>query len=171
MPSQKEGNSSHDRTQRREGERERRDDRPRPSRFRSRSRSRERHGGRRHSRDREGGRKRRWSRSRSRSRDHERGERGRGSKWDQEKPQEKPAQPVISNVYDGKVTSIMSFGCFVQLEGEKQMRSGAQKCGHPCIQIVLTQFYVCIRHRKPLATVFSSLLAFKGALILAHIHQ
>ena len=39
---------------------------------------------------------------------------GRRSKWDQEKP----SQPVISRIYDGKVTSIMQFGCFVQLEGE-----------------------------------------------------
>lgn len=116
MPSKKAENSSHDCTQKTRGEEGRREhrNRPRPSRFRSRSRSRER---RRHSRDRDGGRRRRWSRSKSRSRSRERERAGR-SKWDQEKPQEKPAQPVISTVYNGKVTSIMSFGCFVQLEGE-----------------------------------------------------
>ena len=117
MPSKKEGNSSHDHThhtdrraKREEGRRGHHDDRPRQSRFRSRSRSRDRRS-RWGSRERD--RKRRWSRSRSRSRERERGGGNRASKWDQEKL----SQPVISNVYSGKVTSIMNFGCFVQLEG------------------------------------------------------
>ena len=28
-----------------------------------------------------------------------------------------PEEPVVGDVYNGKVSSIMQFGCFVQLEG------------------------------------------------------
>lgn len=28
-----------------------------------------------------------------------------------------PEEPAIGDIYNGKVTSIMQFGCFVQLEG------------------------------------------------------
>lgn len=88
-----------------------RDDRSRRRRSRSRSRSRERHH-RRRSRDR--------SRSRSRSPDRSGGHR-KSSKWDQSS---RPSQPVVSQVYDGKVSSIMQFGCFVQLEGVRGRHEG-----------------------------------------------
>ena len=99
--------------ERRGGGRERgRDDRSR--RRRSRSRSRERHHHRRRSRDR--------SRSRSRSRSPGMGTgRRRSSKWDQS---ERLSQPVVSQIYDGKVSSIMQFGCFVQLEGVRGRHEG-----------------------------------------------
>ena len=40
--------------------------------------------------------------------------RGEGSSWGPEKP----SQPMVAKIYDGRVTSIMKYGCFVQLEGE-----------------------------------------------------
>ena len=80
---------------------------------RSRSRSRERHR-RRRSRDR--------SRSRSRSKSPEAVTgRRRSSKWDQP---ERLSQPVVSQIYNGKVSSIMQFGCFVQLEGVRGRHEG-----------------------------------------------
>ena len=103
----------------------RRDDHNRSRHRRSRSRSHDRHR-RRRSRDR---RRRSHSRSRSRSRSpresgsrmrHDRG----SSRWGQHQQPEKPAQPVVSQVYDGKVTSIMQFGCFVQLEGVRGRHEG-----------------------------------------------
>lgn len=104
----------HDRDDRRDGGRGRgRDDRSRRHRSRSRSRSRER-------RHRHRSRDRSRSRSRSRSPVTESG-RKRSSKWDQ---QERVSQPVVSQVYDGKVSSIMQFGCFVQLEGVRGRHEG-----------------------------------------------
>ena len=104
--------SEPDKEGRRDGGRERgRDERLRRRRSRSRSRSRERHR-RRRSRDR--------SRSRSRSPVTGTG-RNRSSKWDQP---ERLSQPVVSQVYDGKVSSIMQFGCFVQLEGVRGRHEG-----------------------------------------------
>ena len=99
---------------RREGGREQgREEKSRRRRSRSRSRSRGRHH-RHRSRDRS------HSRSRSRSPDTETGRR-RSSKWDQP---ERLLQPVVSQVYDGKVSSIMQFGCFVQLEGVRGRHEG-----------------------------------------------
>ena len=98
------------------GERQRerrRDDRSGRRRSRSRSRSRERHRRRRsHDRSR--------SRSRSRSPGTTSGRR-HSSKWDQP---ERLSGPVVSQVYDGKVSSIMQFGCFVQLEGVRGRHEG-----------------------------------------------
>ena len=86
------------------------------SRHRSRSRSHDRDRRRRWDREDEDSNRhhrRRRSRSRSRSpRGHEKREGGKVSRW-----AEKPSQPIVSNIYNGKVTSIMNFGCFVQLEG------------------------------------------------------
>lgn len=114
MIPKKEGGSTHERDDRLREDRRGGRDRHRPSRFRSRSRSRDRHGGRRSPRERDEGRRGRGrSRSRSRSRERERHGGGRGGRWDREKP----SQPVVSQIYNGKVTSIMQFGCFVQLEG------------------------------------------------------
>lgn len=89
-----------------------RDERSKRRHSRSRSRSRERHHRRHRSRDR--------SRSRSRSPDTTSGRR-RPSKWDQP---ERLSQPVVSQIYNGKVSSIMQFGCFVQLEGVRGRHEG-----------------------------------------------
>lgn len=62
------------------------------------------------------GRKR--SRSRSRSRDRDR--RGGGS--DRAPPL--PATPQVYGIYDGEVTKIMDFGCFIRLTGFKEKYEG-----------------------------------------------
>ncbi|XP_023137207.2 ATP-dependent RNA helicase DHX8 [Amphiprion ocellaris] len=121
----------------------------RHSRSRSRSRDRDRH----RDRDREKDRKRRHrsrSRSRSRSRDRDRHrERDRGkrrdktSRWSDRSPSPRkdqdrdsdrwkdkhvdrppPEEPSVGDIYNGKVTSIMQFGCFVQLEGLRKRWEG-----------------------------------------------
>ena len=109
--------SEPDKEDRRNRGRERgRDERSKRHRSRSRSRSRERHHRRHRSRDRS------HSRSRSRSRSPVTGTgHKRSSKWDQP---ERLSQPVVSQVYDGKVSSIMQFGCFVQLEGVRGRHEG-----------------------------------------------
>ncbi|XP_029701030.1 ATP-dependent RNA helicase DHX8 isoform X2 [Takifugu rubripes] len=113
------------------------------SRSRSRSRERDRH----RDRDREKDRKR-TRRSRSRSRDRERcRERERGkrrdksSRWSERSPSPRrerdpdrwkdkhverppPEEPSVGDIYCGKVTSIMQFGCFVQLEGLRKRWEG-----------------------------------------------
>ncbi|XP_064401685.1 ATP-dependent RNA helicase DHX8-like isoform X2 [Halichondria panicea] len=98
--------------------RERRHHRDRRSRSRSRdkrSRSRDRH--RRH-------------RSRSYDRSHDRGRyrRSPSPRSDRRERQEEkplqPSQPEVSGIYDGKVTSLMNFGCFVQLEGVRGRHEG-----------------------------------------------
>jgi ATP-dependent RNA helicase DHX8/PRP22 len=76
-----------------------RDRNRRSRRTRSRSRSRDRHS-------------RRRSRSRSRSRDYKR----RRVEIDEE--------PVINKIYNGKVSSVVDFGCFVALEGIRGRREG-----------------------------------------------
>lgn len=126
------------------------------SRSRSRSRERDRH----RNRDRDKDRKRnRHSRSRSRDRERYRG-RDRGkrsdktSRWTERSPSPRkdrdsdrwkdkhvdrppPEEPSVGDIYCGKVTSIMQFGCFVQLEGlrlvsrtflQKQARTAAFFC-------------------------------------------
>nr|XP_049615340.1 ATP-dependent RNA helicase DHX8 isoform X1 [Syngnathus scovelli]XP_049615341.1 ATP-dependent RNA helicase DHX8 isoform X1 [Syngnathus scovelli] len=116
------------------------------SRRRSRSRSRDRH---RH-RDRDRDRRRRHhsrSRSRSRSRDRDRHRdsersrrRERSSRWSERSPSPRrdqdrdwkdkhvdrppPEEPSVGDIYNGKVTSIMQFGCFVQLEGLRKRWEG-----------------------------------------------
>lgn len=37
---------------------------------------------------------------------------------------EEPLEPEISKIYNGKVTNIVSFGCFVQIEGLKRRWEG-----------------------------------------------
>ncbi|KAM8836874.1 ATP-dependent RNA helicase DHX8 isoform 2-T2 [Spinachia spinachia] len=120
---------------------------------RSRSRSRDRHRDRDRDRDRDKDRKRRHrSRSTSRSRDRDRqrdGDRDRGkrrdksSRWSERSPSPKkdqdrdsdrwkdkavdrppPEEPSVGDIYNGKVTSIMQFGCFVQLEGLRKRWEG-----------------------------------------------
>uniref|UniRef100_A0A673LM80 RNA helicase n=1 Tax=Sinocyclocheilus rhinocerous TaxID=307959 RepID=A0A673LM80_9TELE len=100
----------------------------RRSRSRSRSRDRDRDRRRRHrsrtrsrSRSNERDRRKRRSRwhSRSRSRSPARGDRDKGSdRWkDKHVDRPPPEEPSVGDIYNGKVTSIMQFGCFVQLEG------------------------------------------------------
>ncbi|KAL6094526.1 dhx8 [Pungitius sinensis] len=120
---------------------------------RSRSRSRDRHRDRDRDRDRDKDRnKRHRSRSTSRSRDRDRqrdGDRDRGkrrdksSRWsersqspkkDQDRDSDRwkdkavdrppPEEPSVGDIYNGKVTSIMQFGCFVQLEGLRKRWEG-----------------------------------------------
>lgn len=94
--------------------------------------------------DREGGRKRSRSRSRSKDRDGEtnpKRRRKRVSRWSDRPPsphrdddrndnsrdadrwrdrlvdRPPPDEPVVGDIYNGKISSIMQFGCFVQLEG------------------------------------------------------
>ncbi|XP_023237755.1 ATP-dependent RNA helicase DHX8-like isoform X2 [Centruroides sculpturatus] len=76
----------------------------------------------RRSRSRTPSRKRRRSRSRSHSRD-------RREKNDQrenmkDKKSQLPLGPVVGQIYSGKVTNIMQFGCFVQLEGLRKRWEG-----------------------------------------------
>lgn len=88
----------------------------------------------------EGGQKRRRSRSRSKERDegsNPKPQRKRPSRWSDRPPSppggsgggdvgggrgapvdRPPAdEPTVGEIYNGKVSSIMQFGCFVQLEG------------------------------------------------------
>lgn len=84
----------------------------------------------------DGERKRSRSRSKSKERDGEgtqKRKRKRASRWsdhppsprrdelgaDETAPVERavPDEPVVGDIYNGKISSIMQFGCFVQLEG------------------------------------------------------
>lgn len=84
---------------------------------------------------REGERKRSRSRSKSKERDGEgtqKRKRKRASRWSDHPPSPRrdeggadetpveravPDEPVVGDIYNGKISSIMQFGCFVQLEG------------------------------------------------------
>lgn len=105
--------SRRSRSRSRSRDRDRARDRKRRHRSRSRSRSRS------CSPDRERRKRRtRWH-SRSRSRSPGRGDREKGSdRWrDKHVDRPPPEEPAVGDIYNGKVTSIMQFGCFVQLEG------------------------------------------------------
>lgn len=89
--------------------------------------------GRHEVRDRE--RKRSRSRSKSKEREEEgtqKRKRKRASRWSDHPPSPRreeagadetpveravPDEPVVGDIYNGKISSIMQFGCFVQLEG------------------------------------------------------
>ncbi|XP_076615856.1 ATP-dependent RNA helicase DHX8-like isoform X2 [Chaetodon auriga] len=100
---------------------------------------------------RESGRKRSRSRSRSKDRDGEanpKRRRKRVSRWSDRPPSPRrdddnnkedgdadrwrdrhvdrppPEEPVVGDVYNGKISSIMQFGCFVQLEGLRKRWEG-----------------------------------------------
>ncbi|RWS25016.1 RNA helicase-like protein [Leptotrombidium deliense] len=86
--------------------------RERKYRRRSRSKSRDRH-----------------HKSRNRSRSRERKHRRRSVSHDRnrrrrEKERELPSEPAAGMILEGKVTNIMQFGCFVQLEGLKKRWEG-----------------------------------------------
>lgn len=85
---------------------------------------------------RDGERKRGRSRSKSEERDGEgtqKRKRKRASRWSDHPPSPRrdeggadettlveravPDEPVVGDIYNGKISSIMQFGCFVQLEG------------------------------------------------------
>uniref|UniRef100_A0AAQ5ZUV1 ATP-dependent RNA helicase DHX8 n=1 Tax=Amphiprion ocellaris TaxID=80972 RepID=A0AAQ5ZUV1_AMPOC len=90
------------------------------SRSRSRSRDRDRH------RERDRGKRRdktsRWSdRSPSPRKDQDRD----SDRWkDKHVDRPPPEEPSVGDIYNGKVTSIMQFGCFVQLEGLRKRWEG-----------------------------------------------
>uniref|UniRef100_A0A8C5S403 ATP-dependent RNA helicase DHX8 n=1 Tax=Laticauda laticaudata TaxID=8630 RepID=A0A8C5S403_LATLA len=93
-------------------------DRKRKRKSSSRSRTRERHKGK----------SRYRSRSRSPSWDHKERERAgekSNERWrDKHVDRPPPEEPSIGDIYNGKVTSIMQFGCFVQLEGLRKRWEG-----------------------------------------------
>ncbi|CAB4022349.1 ATP-dependent RNA helicase DHX8, partial [Paramuricea clavata] len=105
---------------------------PRRHRRRSRSRSKERRSRRSRSRSHERDRDRR--RRRSRSTERRRGDDDRSSRKEKrsegryggssrvEKPL--PDKPTVNQIYDGRVTGIMQFGCFAQLEGLRGRNEG-----------------------------------------------
>lgn len=105
------------RSRERDRERDRDRNRDHKRRHRSRSRSRSR------TRERNKGKSRYQSRSRSQSPPRDRkdrdkyGERNLDRWRDKHVDRPPPEEPAIGDVYNGKVTSIMQFGCFVQLEG------------------------------------------------------
>ncbi|KAM9335986.1 ATP-dependent RNA helicase DHX8 [Symphorus nematophorus] len=96
------------------------------SRSRSRSRDRERHRDRDRDRDRDRGKRRdkssRWNdRSPSPRKDQDRD----SDRWkDKHVDRPPPEEPSVGDIYNGKVTSIMQFGCFVQLEGLRKRWEG-----------------------------------------------
>ncbi|XP_012887398.1 PREDICTED: ATP-dependent RNA helicase DHX8 [Dipodomys ordii] len=108
----------------RDRDRDRERDRDHKRRYRSRSRS--------HSRTRE--RNKGKSRYRSRSKSHsplkdrkdrdKYGERNLDRWRDKHVDRPPPEEPAIGDIYNGKVTSIMQFGCFVQLEGLRKRWEG-----------------------------------------------
>ncbi|XP_013778446.1 ATP-dependent RNA helicase DHX8-like [Limulus polyphemus] len=67
-------------------------------------------------------------RSRSRSKSKERtayhSKSHKRDKQEQRRQDEKPPEPVIGEIYSGKVTNIMQFGCFVQLDGLRKRWEG-----------------------------------------------
>jgi ATP-dependent RNA helicase DHX8/PRP22 len=107
---------------------------------RQRSRSKERRNGHRsRSRDRSRRSRSRDHKQRSRSRDRDRRRsrspderkrlrdrrRAHSSSSETEKnAKELPSDPVVGQIYSGRVTSLMNFGCFVQLEGLKKKWEG-----------------------------------------------
>jgi len=140
------GRRSKSRERHRSRSRDRHKKRKRKSRSRSnsespsrrRDRSRDRHKSRhhrRHSRSRSRSRDRSKTyrdRGRSRSRERERRHRDKTERKtrdsdktvDRDKYNDIPLEPVVGSIYEGKVTSILPFGCFVQLEGLRKRWEG-----------------------------------------------
>ncbi|MBN3308744.1 DHX8 helicase, partial [Amia calva] len=107
---------SDDGSKRRRRSRSRDRDRDKRRRHRSRSRSRSREQGK--------GRSRRRSFSRSPSRECREKDRGADRWKDKHVDRPPPEEPSVGDIYNGKVTSIMQFGCFVQLEGLRKRWEG-----------------------------------------------
>ncbi|XP_043198767.1 ATP-dependent RNA helicase DHX8-like [Amphibalanus amphitrite] len=101
---------------------------------RDRSRSRERRRDRSRSRDRRRDRSRSRDRDRDRRRDRSRRDRSgsRERRHSRERPErvertDRPTmdeEPVVGKIYNGKVSNIMNFGCFVAIEGIKRRLEG-----------------------------------------------
>lgn len=125
---------SRSRSRERDRHRDRDYDRDRRRRHRSRSRSRDRDRHRERERDREQGKRRekssRWTeRSPSPKKDQDRD----SDRWkDKHVDRPPPEEPSVGDIYNGKVTSIMQFGCFVQLEG---LRSVSQPVTIPLFKL------------------------------------
>ncbi|CAH1404182.1 unnamed protein product [Nezara viridula] len=109
--------SSRNRNHVKNRDRERRDKNDRRSRSRSNGRKRNER-----SRSRSTGR-RRNDRSRSRSYDRKKNDRKRENE-DEKNKNDEPLEPEVGKIYNGKVTNIVSFGCFVQIEGLKRRWEG-----------------------------------------------
>uniref|UniRef100_A0AAQ5ZIY1 ATP-dependent RNA helicase DHX8 n=1 Tax=Amphiprion ocellaris TaxID=80972 RepID=A0AAQ5ZIY1_AMPOC len=124
MPSVSGTDSKGSKSKDRHRDRDREKDRKRRHRSRSRSRSRSRDRDRHRERDR--GKRRdktsRWSdRSPSPRKDQDRD----SDRWkDKHVDRPPPEEPSVGDIYNGKVTSIMQFGCFVQLEGLRKRWEG-----------------------------------------------
>lgn len=110
--------SRHSRSKSRE--RESRKDKRGRARSQSQSPKREKDRRRDRGKDREP-RRRSRSRSRSRGRDHTREKKRHVTSHVEKAP---PITPVVNQIYNGKVTTIMQFGCFVQLEGMRGRHEG-----------------------------------------------
>jgi ATP-dependent RNA helicase DHX8/PRP22 len=90
------------------------------SRSRDRSRDRRRHRSRSHDRDRYD-----RDRDRHRNRNDSKDRNYKSRKEEKEKEWEKlPSEPIVGAILNGKVTNIMQFGCFVQLDGLKKRWEG-----------------------------------------------
>uniref|UniRef100_A0A3P8S799 ATP-dependent RNA helicase DHX8 n=1 Tax=Amphiprion percula TaxID=161767 RepID=A0A3P8S799_AMPPE len=124
MPSVSGTDSKGSKSKDRHRDRDREKDRKRRHRSRSRSRSPSRDRDRHRERDR--GKRRdktsRWSdRSPSPRKDQDRD----SDRWkDKHVDRPPPEEPSVGDIYNGKVTSIMQFGCFVQLEGLRKRWEG-----------------------------------------------
>ncbi|XP_034716283.1 ATP-dependent RNA helicase DHX8 isoform X2 [Etheostoma cragini] len=124
----RERNRHRDRDRDRDKDRDRDRDKDRKRRYRSRSRSRSRDRDRHRDGDREKDRGRRRDKSSRWS------ERSPSTKKDQDEDSDRwkdkhvdrppPEEPSVGDIYNGKVTSIMQFGCFVQLEGLRKRWEG-----------------------------------------------
>uniref|UniRef100_A0A8C5NNA1 ATP-dependent RNA helicase DHX8 n=1 Tax=Junco hyemalis TaxID=40217 RepID=A0A8C5NNA1_JUNHY len=98
--------------------------RDRKRRHRSRSRSRSRTWDRNRGKSRYRSRSRSWSPSKER-RDRDKYLEKSHERWRDKHIDRPPAEePSIGDIYNGKVTSIMQFGCFVQLEGLRKRWEG-----------------------------------------------
>ncbi|XP_068161602.1 ATP-dependent RNA helicase DHX8 [Antennarius striatus] len=117
-----------DRHRDRDRDRDRERDRRRRHRSRSRSRSRSRDRDRYRERDRErdrGKRREKSSRWNDRSPSPRKDQDRDSDRWkDKHVDRPPPEEPSVGDIYNGKVTSIMQFGCFVQLEGLRKRWEG-----------------------------------------------
>ncbi|KAE8746033.1 hypothetical protein FOCC_FOCC007291 [Frankliniella occidentalis] len=116
---------SRDRDRRRSRSRDgRRRSRSRDGRRRSRSRDRKQRDRRSRSKDRKRDRSRDRRRDRSRDRHHRDKDKRRGS-FDENPDEDMDAnEPELGKIYVGKVANIVSFGCFVQIEGLRRRWEG-----------------------------------------------
>lgn len=98
--------------------------RDRDRRVSSRDRERSRDRGR--SRDRERGRSRDRERGSSRDKDRKGSSRDRGNSRDRDRKRkfDSSSEPILHEIYDGKISKVTDFGCFVELDGFSPRREG-----------------------------------------------